>query len=43
MKLNTYKQIKIRSLKNYIIESLNQGLSLINFPDYEYFHDVDIA
>ena len=36
-------QIKIRSLKNYSIESLNQGLSMINFPDYEYFNDVDIA
>ena len=29
-KLNTHKQIKI-----YSIESLNQGLSMINFPDYE--------
>ena len=35
MKLNTHKQIKIRSLKNYTIESLNQGLRMINFPDYE--------
>ena len=43
IKLNTHKQIKIRSLKNYSIESLNQGLSMINFPDYEYFNDVDIA
>ena len=42
-KSNTHKQIKIRSLKNYSIESLNQGLSMINFPDYEYFNDVDIA
>ena len=43
IKSNTNKQIKIRSLKNCIIESLNQGLSMINFPDYEYFNDVDIA
>ena len=43
IKSNTHKQIKIRSLKNCIIESLNQGLSMINFPDYEYFNDVDIA
>ena len=43
IKSNTHKQIKIRSLKNYIIESLNQGLSMTNFPDYEYFNDVDIA
>ena len=42
-KSNTHKQIKIRSLKNYSIESLNQGLSMINFSDYEYFNDVDIA
>ena len=35
--------MKIRSLKNYTIKSLNQGLSVINFPDYEYFDDVDIA
>ena len=43
MKSNTHKQIKIRSLKSYTIESLNQGLRMINFPDYEYFNDVDIA
>ena len=43
MKSNTHKQIKIRPLKNYTIESLNQGLHMINFPDYEYFHEVDIA
>ena len=43
IKSNTHQQIKIRSLKNYIIESLNQGLSMTNFPDYEYFNDVDIA
>ena len=43
MKSNTHKQIKIISLKNYAIESLNQGLSMINFPDYEYFNDEDIA
>ena len=43
MKSNAHKQIKIRSLKNYTIESLKQGLRLINFPDYEYFNDVDIA
>ena len=42
-KSSTHKQIKIRSLKNYSIESQNQGLSMINFPDYEYFNDVDIA
>ena len=36
-KSNTHKQIKIRSLKNYSVESLNQGLSI------EYFNDVDIA
>ena len=24
-------------------ESLNQGLSMVNFPDYEYFKDVGIA
>ena len=43
MNSNTHKQIKIISLKNYTIESLNQGLRMINFPDYEYFNDVDIA
>ena len=43
MKSNTHKQIKIRSLKNFTIKSLNQGLSMINFPDYEYFTDVEIA
>ena len=43
MKLNSHKQIKLRSLKNYTIESLNQGFRMINFPDYEYFSDVDIA
>ena len=43
MKSNTHKQIKIRSLKNYTIQSLNQGLRMINFPDYEYFNDVDIV
>ena len=43
MKSNTHKQMKIRSLKNYTIESLNQGLRMINFPDYEYFNNVDIA
>ena len=43
MKSNTHKQIKLRSLKNYTIESLNQGLSIINFPDYEYLSDADIA
>ena len=43
MNSNKHKQIKIRSLKNYTIESLNKGLSMINFPDYEYFNDVDIA
>ena len=43
MKSNTHKQIKIRSLKNYSIESLNKGLSMINFPSYEYLNDVDIA
>ena len=42
-KSNTHNQIKIRSLKNYSIECLNQGLSMINFLDYEYFSDVDIA
>ena len=30
MKSNTHKQIKIRSLKNYTIESLNRGLRMIN-------------
>ena len=43
MKSKTHKQIKIRSLKNYTIESLNQDLRMINLPDYEYFNDVDIA
>ena len=46
MKSITHKQIKIKSLKNYTIESLNQVKlknSLINFPDYEQFIDVDIA
>ena len=43
MKSNTHKQIKIRSLKNYTIESFNQGLSMINFSDYEYFNNVDFA
>ena len=43
MKLNTHKQIKLRSLKNFTIESLNQGRRIINFPYYEYFNDVDIA
>ena len=43
MKSNTHKQIKIRSLKNHSIESLHQGLRMINFPDYEYFNDLGIA
>ena len=43
MKSNTHKQIKVRYLKNYTIESLNQGLHMTNFPDYKYFNDVDIA
>ena len=42
-KSNTHKQIEVKSLKNYSIESLNQSLSMINFPDHEYFNDVDIA
>ena len=41
MKPNTH-EIKIRSIKNYTIESLNQCLSMINFPDYEYFNDVEL-
>ena len=40
MKSNTHKQIKIRFFKNYTLESLNQGLTMINFSDYEYFNDV---
>ena len=43
MKLNTHKQIKIRFLKNCTMESLNRGLCMIHFPDYEYFHDVNIT
>ena len=43
MKSNTHKKIKIRSIKNCIIESLNQGLRVINFPDNEHFIDVDIV
>ena len=43
MMSNINNQIKVRSLKTYSIESLNQGLSMINFPDYKYFNDVDIA
>ena len=43
MKSNTHKQVKIRSLKSYTIESRNQDLSIIKFPDYEYFNDVNIA
>ena len=43
MKLNTHKQIKLRSLKNFTIEFLSQGLRIINFPYHEYFDDVDIA
>ena len=39
-KSNTHQQIKIRPLKNYSIESLNQGLSMINVPHYEYFNDI---
>ena len=38
MKSITHKEIKVKSLKNYTIESLNQVKlknSLINFPDYE--------
>ena len=31
------------SLKNYTIKSFTQGISMINFPDYEYFSDVDIS
>ena len=41
MKSNT--QSNKRSLKSYTTKSLNQGLRMINFPDYEYFSDVDIA
>ena len=42
-KSNTHKKIKIRSIKNCIIESLNQGLRVISFPDNEHFNDVDIV
>ena len=43
IKSNTHKEMKIRSLKNYTIESLNGGLHMINSPDYEYFYDVGSA
>ena len=43
MMSNTHNQIKVRCLKTYSIESLNQVLSMINFLDYKYFNDVDIA
>ena len=43
MKSNKHKQIKVRLLKNYTVGSLNRGLRIIIFPNYEYFHDVDIA
>ena len=43
MKSNTHKQIKIRSLKIYVIESLNQHLRMIRLPDYEHFHNETIA
>ena len=33
----------MKSLKYYTIESLNQGFRTINFPDYEYFNNVNIA
>ena len=41
IKFNTDKQVKWRSLKNYTIESFKQDRRMINFPDYEYFNDVD--
>ena len=43
IKLNTHKQIKLRSLKNFTIDFLSQGLRIINFPYHEYFDDVDIV
>ena len=43
MKSSKHKQTKIRSLKNYTIESFSRDFRMINFTDYEYFNDVDIA
>ena len=38
-----HKKIKFRSLKNYAVDVYENALKKINFPNYEYFEDVDRA
>ena len=38
-----HKKIKFRSLKNYVADSYKNALRKINFPNYEYFEDVNRA
>ena len=43
MTSNTHKQVKIRTLKNYTIGSLNWGLRMISIPDCEHLNSVSIT
>ena len=36
-----HKKIKFRSLKNYTVDAYKNALRKINFPNYEYFEDVN--
>ena len=38
-----HKKIKFRSLKNYTVDAYKNALRKINFPNYEYFEDVNRA
>ena len=38
-----HKKIKFRSLKNYAVDAYKNALRKINFPNYEYFEDVNRA
>ena len=36
-----HKKIKFRSLKDYTVDAYKNALKKINFPNYEYFQDVN--
>ena len=38
-----HKKIRFRSLKNYAVDAYINALKKINFPNYEYFEDVNRA
>ena len=38
-----HKKIKFRSLKDYTVDAYKNALKKINFPNYEYFEDVNRA